>query len=77
MVRLIIAFLLAWSICLIGVAAAWLINAYIQCTFISDCLSKIDLLTILHNFNIRGIIARGTILAIVITFIAWSKIRYR
>lgn len=75
MTRWLLAFMGAWVICTSGVYVAWVLGVCIKCIFISGCLGHLGFNEILAAVNGRGVFARGTLLAIAITFIAWAKRR--
>ncbi|CAD6548940.1 hypothetical protein LMG28140_04684 [Paraburkholderia metrosideri] len=75
MIRWVVAFLGVWGICLVGIYVAWLVGLGINCAFASGCLSQLTFRSLFAAVNIKGVVARGTLLAIAFIGIAWFRRR--
>jgi predicted outer membrane lipoprotein len=77
MSRWVIAFLGAWGICLAGMYIAWLLGLTLNCLFADGCLKQLSVESLFASVNIRGVFARGTLLAIAFIAITWLNRRRR
>ncbi|MGF6637638.1 hypothetical protein OKW39_004854 [Paraburkholderia sp. MM6662-R1] len=75
MIRWLIAFLGAWGICLAGMYVIWVVALCLNCLFAPGCFSHLTVHDVLSAVNFRGVFARGTLLAIAFTGIAWFRRR--
>ncbi|MGF6647343.1 hypothetical protein P3T17_005506 [Paraburkholderia sp. GAS82] len=75
MSRWLIAFSGAWGICVAGVFVAWLIGLSVNCLFAPGCMSHLTFHGLVSAVNLKDVLVRGTLLAIVFVGIAWLKRR--
>lgn len=77
MSRWVIAFLGTWGICLAGMYAAWLVGLTLNCLFASGCFEKLSVGGLISAVDLKSVVTRGTLLAIVFIVIAWMSRRRR
>jgi hypothetical protein len=73
--RLLRALGLFLFICVPGMAAIYVVGAYLSCAFVDGCYTKLGVVGILETVSIKGIIVRGGLLATAFTLITWPRIR--
>lgn len=70
-----IAFLGAWGICLAGMYVASLVGVTLNCLFAYGCFVKPNAGNLLAAVNMKGVLGRGSLLAIAFIVIAWFSRR--
>lgn len=75
--RWLLTFIGVWVICIGGFYIVWLVGLLINCTFMQDCLGRLGSRDLFEAVNGKSVFVKGTISAIAITFVVWSRRRVR
>lgn len=75
--RWVIAFLGAWGICVAGMYVAWIVGLTLNCMFATGCLQWLSIGHLISAVNLKSVVTKGTILAVVLIVMAWVGGRKR
>lgn len=75
MIRWLLVFAGLVIVCVAGFYVIWLGGLLLNCAFMSGCFERLDLFTLLAAVNQKSIAVKGTLAAIVVMAIVWSRRR--
>lgn len=77
MMRWLQVFIGVWVICTAGFYVVWLVGLFINCAFIQGCFAQLNPHGLFAAVNGKSVLVKGTISAVAVAFIVWSRRKVR